>query len=125
MRFADLRDGLPVEYRIGRVADERTGRLEWDAWRPGTLRVQLRQADSPRGFRNQTKYWRRGEPCAIWVEGCEVEKRPDDVRELDDGTISLDPIDSDPYIGIRSPCHDQPAEAREPVLPPLPPDLPA
>ena len=100
MKFSDLHDGLAIQYRIGKPG-ERSGRLSWNAWRPGILRITICNEDWPKGFRNQTKYWHKGDLGVIWVEGVAHEKRPDDVRELDDGTILLDKIDGDPCLNIK------------------------
>lgn len=82
---ADLVDGTPCRWRHG-VADG-TG-TTWSAWESGVLVVSRRAYDVPRSHRDQTQFWRSGDPESVGIAGKpEVgEFAPDD---LSDGLLSV------------------------------------
>jgi len=95
MRLSELRNGMAVQWRAGRsveykgdvalfgeVARHYEGGPAWQTdWAPGTLVVQTRPQDMPRGFRKQSDFWKAGDPALIGVQGHAMEYRPDDLTD--------------------------------------------
>ncbi len=96
-----IENGRPCRYRVG-VA--RGGPPGWESWQIGHLAVETRDYDVPRPHRDQTRFWRKGEPASVTVMGFPQlpEYAPDELGE--DGVFAADAGDRTILLQIEVPA---------------------
>lgn len=101
MQISDIKEGVEVLFRAGKiveyngdvarygeVAHHYEGGACWQTgWIPGTLKVVCHTKDLPKGFRNQTRFWRKGDIGFVGImaptgdaNGAAPEFRMDDIE---------------------------------------------
>lgn len=108
----DHTDWVPLTHgRIGhnRVCRYRAGvargdAVEWGPWSEGFLAVEVRDYDVPRSHRDQTRFWRAGEPATVGISGRSdlAEYPPDELGG--DGVFAADGGDRQFLLQVQVPA---------------------
>jgi len=65
-----IKNGVKVLWRRGRICDlQRKIIWENEDFQEGILNVTYNDKDFPKAYRNQTPYWKKGDPATIAIEG--------------------------------------------------------